>query len=365
MANLFSPIKLRQMTLDNRITVSPMCQYSAENGSATDWHLMHLGQFAISGCGLVIVEATHVEARGRITHGCLGLYSDENEAALKRVVDFCHNNGFAKIGVQLSHSGRKGSAKRPWEGRGQPLEKYEEPWQTVGCSGIAYNNEWPAPLSLDQDGIDTVIRAHTDTAIRANRIGVDLLELHAAHGYLLHEFLSPLTNTRNDNYGGSPENRRRFVLEIFESVRASWPAEKPFGARISAMDWIDGGWNIEESIVLCRELKNLGCDYITISSGGLSMEQKITIGEGHQVPFATQIREAVDIPVMAVGMINRPHHAEQIIANGEADMIAIARGMLFDPHWTWRAATVLEADIKTPPQYIRAHSSKWLREQVS
>lgn len=365
MPGLFSPIELRQLTLDNRIVVSPMCQYSATDGSATDWHLMHLGQFAISGCGLVIIEATHVEARGRITHGCLGLYSDENEAALKRVVEFCQQNGFAKIGMQLSHSGRKGSAKRPWEGRGQPLQDNEAAWQTVSCSGIPYSDDWPAPAALDLAGIEDVKQAHVDAAIRADRIGIDLLELHAAHGYLLHEFLSPLTNKRTDRYGGSQKNRRRFVVEIFESVRKVWPAEKPLGIRISATDWVDGGWTIEESAALCSELKRLGCDYVTVSSGGLSGAQKIAISEGHQVGFATHIRTETDLPVMAVGMINRPEHADQIIASGESDMIAIARGMLFDPHWTWRAAVALDAEIRTPPQYIRAHSSKWLRSQVT
>lgn len=363
MAELFSPIALRQLTLDNRIVVSPMCQYSARDGSATDWHLMHLGQFAVSGCGLVIIEATHVERRGRITHGCLGLYSDENEASLKRVVDFCREHGSARIGMQLSHSGRKGSAKLPWEGRGRPLQDSEGAWGTVGCSGIAYDEGWPAPEALDQPGIDTVIRAHADAAVRAQRIGIDLLELHAAHGYLLHEFLSPITNRRDDRYGGSLTNRMRFVLEVFEGVRRVWPSDRALGARISATDWIDGGWNVEESVVLCRELKSLGCDYVTVSSGGLSMAQKIAIGEGHQVPLASRIRKEADVPVMAVGMIFRPEHAEAIVAGKQADMIAIARGMLFDPHWTWRAAAVLDARICAPPQYIRAQRSAWLREQ--
>jgi 2,4-dienoyl-CoA reductase-like NADH-dependent reductase (Old Yellow Enzyme family) len=365
MADLFSPITLRQLTLENRIAVSPMCQYSAKDGSASDWHLMHLGQFAISGTGLVIIEATHVEPRGRITSSCLGLYSDDNEAALKRVVDFCHAHGSAKIGLQLSHAGRKGSAKRPWDGRGQPLTEDEGAWETVGCSGIPFSKGWPASSPLDERGLSEVKQAHVDAAFRAQRIGIDLLELHAAHGYLLHEFMSPLGNTRIDRYGGSVENRIRFVLEIFGDVRQAWPTEKPFGTRISATDWIDGGWDIEDAIVLCRELKSLGCDYITVSSGGLSPAQKIEIGEGHQVPLAARIREAVDIPVMAVGMINRPAHAQDIIATGEADMIAIARGMLFDPHWTWRAAAELKADFQAPPQYIRAKKSKWLRSTLT
>ncbi len=361
MSALFSPIQLRALTLANRITVSPMCQYSAVDGSAGDWHLMHLGQFAVAGAGMLVIEATHVEPRGRITHGCLGLYSDENEAALSRVVAFCHTYGSCRIGMQLSHSGRKGSAKLPWERRGMPLTPAEGAWPTVGCSGLPFADDWPVPKPLDAGGIRGVIAAHVEAAVRANRIGVDVVELHAAHGYLLHEFLSPLSNRRQDGYGGSLENRMRLVLEIFEAVRARWPAEKPMGTRISASDWLDGGWTLDDAVTLCRELKALGCDYITVSSGGLSPAQKIPIGEGHQVPLATRIRRDVDIPVIAVGMIYRPTHAEQIIAAGDADMVALARGMLFDPHWAWRAAAALGAEVSYPPQYVRGYKSRWLQ----
>ena len=361
MSALFSILQLREAELPNRITVSPMCQYSAVDGSASDWHLMHLGQFAVSGVGMLVIEATHVEARGRITHGCLGLYSDENEAALARIVAFCHKHGACKIGMQLSHSGRKGSAKLPWEERGAPLAPAEGAWPTVGCSGLPFADEWPVPEPLDALGVKDVIAAHANAALRADRIGVDVLELHAAHGYLLHEFLSPLSNRRRDGYGGSIENRMRLVLEIFEAVRARWPVEKPLGTRISATDWLDGGWTIDDAVILCRELKASGCDYITVSSGGLSPAQIIPIGEGHQVPLAARIRRDADIPVIAVGMIYRPAHAEQIIADGQADMVALARGMLFDPHWTWRAAAALGADVAFPPQYVRAYKSHWLR----
>ena len=361
MSALFSGFEMRGVALANRITVSPMCQYSAVDGSASDWHLMHLGKFAVSGVGMLVIEATHVERRGRITHGCLGLYSDDNEAALARIVAFCRNHGNCKIGLQLSHSGRKGSAKLPWEERGAPLTPAEGDWPTVGCSGLPFADGWPAPEPLDTAGIDAIIAAHADAALRANRIGVDVLELHAAHGYLLHEFLSPLSNRRRDNYGGSLENRMRLVLETFEAVHAQWPTEKPVGARISATDWLDGGWTLDEAVVLCRELKALGCDYITVSSGGLSPVQRIPIGEGHQVPLAARIRRDAEIPVIAVGMIYRPAHAERIIAEGQADMVALARGMLFDPHWAWRAAAALGAEVAFPPQYVRGYKSGWLQ----
>lgn len=361
MTSLFSPLHLRGVELANRITVSPMCQYSAVDGSATDWHLMHLGKFAVSGVGMLVIEATHVEARGRITHGCLGLYSDANEAALKRIVAFCHTHGFCKIGVQLSHSGRKGSAKLPWEGRGAPLKPEEGAWPTVGCSGLPFADGWPEPAPLDAAGLKTVIAAHADAAARADRIGIDVIELHAAHGYLLHEFMSPLGNRRGDGYGGPLRNRIRFVLEVFEAVRARWPAEKPMGTRISATDWIDGGWTLDDAVILCRELRALGCDYITVSSGGLSPAQNVPIGEGHQVPLATRIRREADIPVIAVGMIYRAAHAEEIIADGHADMVALARGMLFDPHWAWHAAAELGAKVPFPPQYVRAYKSGWLQ----
>jgi 2,4-dienoyl-CoA reductase-like NADH-dependent reductase (Old Yellow Enzyme family) len=329
------------MEISNRITVSPMCQYSATDGSASDWHLMHLGKFAVSGVGMLVIEATHVEARGRITPGCLGLYSEANEAALACIVAFCKEHGFARIGMQLSHSGRKGSARLPWEERGAPLTAKDGAWSTVGVSGLPFAEGWPAPTPLDTAGLETVKTAHVDAARRADRIGIDVIELHAAHGYLLHEFLSPLSNRRDDAYGGSLQNRIRYVLETFNAVRAVWPADKPMGTRISATDWIDGGWTLDEAVILCRELRALGCDYITVSSGGLSPAQKVLIGEGHQVELAAHIRRDADIPVIAVGMIYRPKHAEEIIADGHADMVALARG------------------------YVRAYKSSWLQAQAA
>lgn len=363
MSILFSPFDLRGLRLDNRITVSPMCQYSAVDGSATDWHLMHLGKFTVSGVGLVMVEGTHVEARGRITHGCLGLYSDANEAALGRVMTFCRQAGHAKIGVQLSHAGRKGSARRPWEGRGQALTAEEGAWTCVSAGGIPFDAGWPAPQPLNAAGLDEVKQAYVDAAKRCVRLGIDLIELHIAHGYLLHEFLSPLSNIRSDAYGGSLENRMRFPLEVFAAVRAVCPDNMPVGVRVSATDYVDGGWSVEETEAFAAALKHAGCDYLTVSAGGLSTKQKIALGEGYQVPFARRIRASSGVPTVAVGMIYRPEHAESIIASGDADLIALARAMLFDPHWVWYAASALGAEPWYPPQYIRGYRSKWLQKQ--
>ncbi len=360
-STLFSPIKLRDLTLTNRIAVSPMCQYSAEDGSATDWHLMHLGQFCVSGAGVVIVEATHVEARGRITHGCLGLYSDDNEARLRSVVEFCRKAGSAKLGVQLSHSGRKGSSRLPWVGRGEALTAHESPWVTVAPSAISHGPGWPQPQALDAEGLEIVKQAHVDATERAARIGFDLAEVHIAHGYLLHEFLSPLSNHRSDRYGGPLANRMRYPLEVFAAMREAWPAERPMGVRHSVTDWVEGGWTPDDADQFAAALKSMGCDYITASSGGLSIDQRIPVGEGHQVQFARRLRERIRLPVMAVGMIFDPHHAERIIGEGEADFVALARGFLSDPHWPWRAAAALDASVAFPPQYVRGYKSDWLR----
>ena len=360
-AELLQPIRLRDLEIANRIVVSPMCQYSAVDGSATDWHLVHLGQFAISGAGLVIMEATHVEKRGRITQGCLGLYSDENEAALERVVAFFKQHGGARLGLQLSHSGRKGSAHLPWQHRGQPLSPEEGAWETVSASTIAHDAGWPAPRALDADGLAEVRQAHADSARRAARLGFDLVELHIAHGYLLHGFLSPLSNDRSDDYGGSLANRMRYPLEVFDAVRAAWPAERPLGVRLSATDWVDGGWALEDTCAFARSLAARGCDYLTVSSGGSSAKQQIPIGEGHQLPLARAVREASGLPVMGVGMLFDPAQVSEAIARGDCDFAAIARGMLSDPHWAWRAAAALSGEVGFP--YVRGYKSAWLREQ--
>ena len=360
---LFSPIALRGLKMHNRIVVGPMDQYSAVEGCAGDWHLMHLGKLATSGAGLVITESAAVEEAGRITHGCLGLYCDENEAALDRVVRFCREHGSARLGVQLAHSGRKGSALLPWEGRAAPLKAEQGAWQTYGCAGQPRADGWPAPEPLDAAGLARVRDAHVAAVQRAARIGFDLVELVMAHGYLLQEFLSPFSNLRDDAYGGDLAGRMRFPLEVFEAMRAAWPDDRPMGVRVSATDWVEGGWTMPDTIALAHELRARGCDYMAVSSGGLSLDQQIPIGEGHQVEFSERVKRETGMPTMTMGMIQDPAHAERIVADGEADMIALARTMLSDPHWPWYAAAVLDADVAYPPQYLRGYRSRWHREK--
>ena len=350
---LFSPITLAGLDLPNRIAVAPMCQYSAEEGTMNDWHLVNLGQFAMSGPGLVIIEATGVEAAGRITPGCVGLYSDANEAAMKRVVDFCKSVGDSKIAVQLAHAGRKASAERPWEG-GNALK--EGAWQTYGPSALAFADGWHVPEALDDAGLARVKDAFVAAAKRAVRLGIDAIELHAAHGYLLHQFLSPISNQRSDKYGGSLENRMRFPLELFGAVKAVVPADMPVLVRVSASDWVDGGWHVDGTIAFAKALEAAGCAAMHVSSGGNSLAQKLEIGYGYQTDLAKQIRDAVDMPVIAVGMITEPLQAETIIRTGQADMVALAREFLRDPHWTWRAAKALRSTSSVPNQYARAVS---------
>ena len=353
-AKLFSPFRLRGLELPNRIVVSPMCQYSALEGTVGDWHVMHLGQFAVSGAGLVIVEATGVEPAGRITPGCVGLYSDENEAALARVLRFCRDYGAAKAGIQLAHAGRKASSAQPWRG-GASLGEDDGAWQTVAPSALAVAPGWHTPQALDGAGLARVKAAFVQATERAARLGFDLIELHSAHGYLLHEFLSPLSNRREDEYGGSLENRLRFPLEVFEAVRAAWPGDRPLGLRLSAVDWIEGGWDLEGSIAYSEALKERGCDYICASSGGLSPEQRVAAGPGYQTGFAAEIRRRAGLPTMAVGLITGARQAETILATGQADLIALARGLLYDPRWPWHAAEELHARAAYPAQYSRSH----------
>ncbi len=355
---LFSPIELRGLALNNRIAVSSMCQYAAENGSAVDWHLMHLGQFTMGAAGLVMTEATAVCPAGRITPKCLGLYSDETEAALKRVIDFCRKYGVTPMGIQLAHAGRKGSAHIPLEG-GQRLASDEGAWQTQAPSAISFGPKWPVPQALSRAGLVAVKDAFAAAARRAARIGFDLAEVHGAHGYLLHEFLSPLSNRRDDEYGGKLANRMRYPLEVFEAVRVAWPDDRPLGIRISATDWVDGGWSVEESVVFAGELKALGCDFIDVSSGGLDPGQNIPLKPGYQVPFSAQIRRQAKIRTWAVGMITRAHQAEEIIGHGQADIVALARGMMFDPRWAWHAAEALGVDTEYSKMYARCLPAKW------
>lgn len=352
-SELFSPFTLRDLVLENRIVVSPMCQYSATDGNAADWHLMHLGQYSVGGAALVITEATAVESRGRISYGDLGLYSNDNEEALERVIRFFRHYGSARIGVQLAHAGRKASENLPWKTNNGPLGLKEGAWKTVAPSALSYDDGWPVPRALEHSGLVDVKKAFVDAAKRAARLGFDLAELHGAHGYLLHQFLSPLSNHRTDEYGGSLANRMRFPLEVFSAVRDIWPDNRPLGIRISASDYAAGGWTITDSLVFAFELKKRGCDFIDVSGGGLVPHQEVTVGPGYQVRFSEVIRKETGVPTMAVGMITEPSQAEEIISTGKADMVALARAMLYDPRWAWHAATELHAEAKYPRQYLR------------
>jgi 2,4-dienoyl-CoA reductase-like NADH-dependent reductase (Old Yellow Enzyme family) len=354
---LFTPLQLRQLQIQNRVMVSPMCQYSATEGSPGPWHHMHLGQFAASGVGLLCIEMTNIEAAGRITPYCMGLYSDDNESALRQVVNFCKDVADTPIALQLAHAGRKASSARPWEGR-KPILPSDGGWEVVAPSAIALQDGAPVPRELGSTEISDMVNKFADAARRAERIGIDALELHAAHGYLLHEFLSPISNRRTDNYGGSLDNRMRFVLEVFEATRATWPAAKPLGIRLSATDWIDGGWDIDQSITLCKLLKQSGCDWIDVSSGGLAPDQVVPVGPGYQVPLSERIRQETGLITIAVGLITEPRQAETILSEGKADMVALGRGMLYNPRWVWHAADQLGAQIKYPQQYQRCRPSQ-------
>ncbi len=355
MSALFSPLFLRTLALPNRIVVSPMCQYSAADGTANDWHVVHLGGFGLSGPGLVFTEATHVSPEGRITPRCLGLYSDANEAALVPVVRFFREWTHSAIGVQLAHAGRKGSTAPPWEGGG-PL-RGEQAWQTVAPSAIAYDEGWHVPEALDAAGLQKVRDDFVRAARRADRIGFDVVELHFAHGYLAHQFLSPLSNRRDDRYGGTLENRMRFPLELFAAVRGAWPERKPLGVRISATDYAEGGWAVEDSIALASALRELGCDFVDVSGGGLSPLQRIDARPGYQVDYAEAVRRAAGVATVAVGLITDPVQAEAIVSEGKADLVALARGFLRNPRWTWDAADALDGDAFVPNQYLRGRSS--------
>jgi NADPH2 dehydrogenase len=354
-SHLFSAFRLRGLELANRIVVSPMAQYSAEDGCATTWHLMHLGSMSVSGAGLLVIEATAVERNARLSPGDLGLWSDENEAALAPVVAFCRKHGAARIGLQLQHAGRKGSVTLAWEKQRQ-IPHDRGGWPIHSADAIAYP-ERALPIALDKPMIARLLQSYAAAARRADRLGIDLIEIHSAHGYLLHNFLSPLSNQRRDEYGGDRDGRMRFVLEVFEAVRDAWPEHKPLGVRISATDWVEGGWSIDDSVALAQRLKALGCDYVAASSGGAVPEQKIAVGPGYQVPFAERIRREAGIATMAVGLITEPRQAEAILVSGRADLVALGRGLLYNPRWPWHAAAELGQEAYYPPQYERAHPS--------
>jgi NADPH2 dehydrogenase len=352
-SQLFSPYALRDLTLSNRIVVAPMCQYSAQDGKATDWHKIHLGSLALSGASMVVIEATGVEPQGRITPGCLGLWDDVTEAALKPVVEMVRTYSKSALAIQLAHAGRKGSSQVPWKG-GQQIPLAEGGWMTVAPSAVPQKEGEAPPQALDETGLLRILDAFVAAAKRADRLGFDAIELHAAHGYLLHQFLSPIANRRADQYGGSLENRMRFPLEIYQAVRAVWPVGKPIGVKVSATDWVEGGWDPEQTVVFAKELKKRSVDWIDVSSGGVSPAQKIPVGPSYQVPFAEKIKAETGLPVISVGLITDPQQAEDIVAQGKADFVALARGMLYDPRWGWHAAAALGAEVEAPPQYWRA-----------
>jgi len=313
---------------------------------------MHIGNLAVGGSGMVIIEMTNVSPEGRITPNCLGLYNDETEAALKRVIDFCKSQTDAPIAVQLAHAGRKASTQPPWTGRAN-FELADGGWQPLAPSVLTASDDALTPREMNLQDIEQLKQQFIDATRRALRVGFDAIEVHAAHGYLLHQFLSPLSNQRDDQYGGSRENRMRLPLEIFKLMRAEWPEDKPMGTRISAIDWIDGGLTLEDSTEFSRQLDDAGCDWLDVSSGGLASNQQIKTGPGYQLPFAEAIKPHVKMPIMTVGMITDAHQADSIIQQGQADMVAIGRGMLYNPRWSWHAATALNYEINFPNQYMR------------
>ncbi len=355
MAKLFEPISLGKLPLANRIVIAPMCQYSAEDGKMTDWHVQHLGNLSQSGAAILTIEASAVSPEGRISYADVGLWDDETEAAMGNVLESVRRWSDMPIAIQLAHAGRKASTAKPWDGGGQIAPQDANGWQTVSASDIPFLQHENAPQALDKAGLARIRDAFADAARRAARLGIDAVQIHGAHGYLLHQFLSPLSNTRTDEYGGSLENRMRFPLEVYDAVRAAFPADKPVTVRVSGTDWVEGGWDIEQTIAFAKVLETRGCDGFHVSSGGLHADQKIPVGPNYQVPLARKVKEAVEtMPVIAVGLITEPEQAEAIVATGDADMVAIARTVLYDPRWPWHAAAALGAQVKVSPQFLRS-----------
>jgi len=365
---LFSPLDVGGMPVPNRVAVAPMCQYSADDGCPNDWHLQHWMMLAMSGAGMITLEASGVERRGRITHGCVGLYSDANEAAIAARLTPARRIApvGTKFGIQLAHAGRKASTHLQWLG-GSPLLEGQDPWPTVAPSAIPQAAGWQMPEALDDAGIEQVIAAFAAAAQRAARIGFDFVELHCAHGYLIHEFLSPVANKRTDKWGGSLENRMRFILAVASAVRQALPASMPLGARLSATDWVSGGFNPDEAVMVARALKAEGLAFICASSGGVDQNAKVAIGPSFQVPFADKIRREAAIISRAVGQIDDPLLAEEILAEAQADIIALGRAFLADPRWVWRAASALGEPARLVDQYHRAASliARWAPRTIS
>jgi 2,4-dienoyl-CoA reductase-like NADH-dependent reductase (Old Yellow Enzyme family) len=356
---LFTPLQIRGLTLENRIVIAPMCQYSAVDGCMNDWHQMHLGQLAQSGAALLTIEATAVLAEGRISDGDVGLYDDATTFAMGSVIESVRRWSNMPVGVQLSHAGRKASVRAPWLGGLQVPPGHPGGWQTMAPSAVAWRGDYVPPVALDKHGLREVREAFVAAARRAADIGIDLIQLHGAHGYLLHQFLSPLSNHRTDEYGGSLENRARFPLEVFEAVREVFPAERPVSMRISGTDWVEGGFDIEQAQVFSQLLEARGVDAIHVSSGGLHPSQQIPVGPSYQVPLARAVRSVVNVPVVAVGLITEPAQAEAIIATGDADLIALARTVLYDPRWPWHAAAELGGHVRAANQYQRCQPEQY------
>lgn len=351
---LFQPLAVDGLQLANRIVIAPMCQYSAVEGRMTDWHLIHLGQLALSGAALLTIEATAVLPEGRISYADVGLWDDATEAAMGEVLAGVRRWSKMPVAIQLAHAGRKASTDLPWLGGAQIAPAQTNGWQTVAPSPLPFREGDDTPAELDRAGMDRVRDAFAAAAGRAARLGIDAVQIHAAHGYLLHQFLSPLSNRRDDEYGGSLENRMRFPLEVFEAVRAAFPAGRPVSVRVSGTDWVPGGWDGEDTVAFAKVLAARGCSVIHVSSGGLHPAQDIPVGPGYQVPLARAVKQAVGIPVVAVGLITDFDHAEAILASGDADLVALARGILYDPRWPWHAAAHLGATVAAPPQYLRS-----------
>ena len=356
---LFQPLEVGGLRLDNRIVIAPMCQYSAVDGEMNDWHLIHLGQLALSGAALLTIEATAVVPEGRISHADLGLWNDRTEAAMKTVLDSVRRHSDMPVAIQLAHAGRKASTEVPWKGGAQIAPDSPLGWQTVAPSPLPFAPGDHAPMALDRTAIENIRDAFVASARRAANLGLDAVQLHGAHGYLLHQFLSPLSNRRDDEYGGSLQNRMRLVLEIFEAVRAVFPAEKPVTMRLSGTDWVEGGWDIEQTVALSRALEERGCSAIHVSSGGLDPRQNIPVGPSYQVPLARAVKQAVGIPVVAVGLITDFEQAEAIVGTGDADLVALARTILYDPRWPWHAAAHLGASVRAANQYQRSQPRQY------
>ena len=354
-AQLFTPLQVGGITLPNRTVVSPMCQYQADDGCMNDWHLIHLGQLAYSGAGLLVVEATHVTREGRITHRDVGLYNEHNEAAMSRVIQAIRRLRKDPIAVQLAHAGRKASSQVPWEGR-SALAPGESPWQTVAPSALPFAEGWHTPHELSVGEIKGIVDAFVTATARARRIGFEAVELHGAHGYLMHEFLSPLSNKRTDAYG---KDRMKFALEVAAAVREVWPRELALGARISGSDFAEGGLGPDDAVALAKALERIGLDYVCVSGGNVVGNQKIPAAPGFQVPFAEKVKKATGLKVRAVGMIADADQAEEIVASGKADMVAMARAFLDNPRWVWHAAERFGVKIDYPPSYQRSHPGVW------